>query len=125
MEKDLVLNSKYDEDISLNFDVDGENNVKDLVNENNLKDVLLDAKYDMVTLASKFSSSFNQYTYHFGNGNYFEGKWLNNLPHGEGKLMIDGKIIEGRFRFGKIIINKKIKKNNDLNAMNIKFKNEM
>jgi hypothetical protein len=42
-------------------------------------------------------------TYHFGENKYYEGKWRNNLPHGEGKYCENGKIIEGLFRFGKII----------------------
>ena len=49
-------------------------------------------------------------TYHFGENNYYEGKWLNNLPHGEGKYIKDGNIVEGLFRFGKIIKNKNGKK---------------
>ena len=49
-------------------------------------------------------------TYHFGENKYYEGKWRNNLPHGEGKYCENGKIIEGLFRFGKIIRKKSVKK---------------
>ena len=42
-------------------------------------------------------------TYHFGENKYYEGKWLNNLPQGKGKYCENGKIIEGVFRFGKLI----------------------
>ena len=41
--------------------------------------------------------------YYFGNNNYYKGKWINNAPHGEGKLQIDGKNVNGLFRFGKLI----------------------
>ncbi len=62
--------------------------------------------------------------YHFGvENNYYEGKWLNNLPHGEGKLVKDGKTEEGRFRFGKLIQNGKGKKING-NIKEVKYKNE-
>ena len=50
-------------------------------------------------------------TYHFGPDNYYEGKWLNNLPHGQGKYKAKGTVVEGLFRFGKIIRNKKNTKN--------------
>ena len=41
--------------------------------------------------------------YHFGEKNKIDGKWKNNLPHGEGILTYDNKKIEGEFRYGKII----------------------
>ena len=55
-------------------------------------------------------------TYYFGENNYYEGNWLNNLPHGEGKLCNEGNIVEGLFRFGKLIkkTNGKKKSSNNL-----------
>lgn len=63
--------------------------------------------------------------YHFNKNDYFEGKWINNLPHGNGKFVKEGKIIEGFFRFGKIIKNKSDKKGkksegNIINSINFK-----
>ena len=65
-------------------------------------------------------------TYYFGENYYFEGKWINNLPHGEGKINKDGTIIEGLFRFGKIIKNKNNKKGKTTvgKIKNMKFKDE-
>ena len=66
--------------------------------------------------------------YHFNKDDYFEGKWINNLPHGNGKFVKEGKIIEGFFRFGKIIKNKNDKKGkkSDGNIINsINFKDEI
>lgn len=40
--------------------------------------------------------------YHFKNG-YYEGKWVNNMPHGNGKLFINGETYSGLFRYGKLI----------------------
>jgi len=34
---------------------------------------------------------------------YYEGQWLNNKPHGEGMYYLNGKLLKGKFRFGKII----------------------
>ena len=39
--------------------------------------------------------------YYFG-PNYYDGNWVNNMPHGEGTLCNDGCKIVGNFRFGKI-----------------------
>ena len=44
-------------------------------------------------------------TYLYDN-NYYEGKWLNNLPHGEGKLYENDEHIKGLFRYGKLLRNK-------------------
>ena len=41
--------------------------------------------------------------YHFGEKNKIEGIWKNSLPHGEGILTYDNKIIEGEFRYGKLV----------------------
>ena len=46
---------------------------------------------------------FGTYYYH---NNYYEGKWVNNLPHGEGKLYEDDEHIQGLFRYGKLLRNK-------------------
>ena len=37
---------------------------------------------------------------------YYEGEWFNNKPHGDGMYYINGKLIKGKFRFGKIISKK-------------------
>ena len=34
---------------------------------------------------------------------YYEGDWFNNKPHGEGMYYLNGKLLKGKFRFGKII----------------------
>ena len=34
---------------------------------------------------------------------YYEGEWFNNKPHGNGLYFLNGKILKGKFRFGKII----------------------
>lgn len=34
---------------------------------------------------------------------YYEGEWYNNKPHGEGMYYLNGKLLKGKFRFGKII----------------------
>ena len=34
---------------------------------------------------------------------YYEGEWFNNKQHGKGKYFLNGKILKGYFRFGKII----------------------
>ena len=34
---------------------------------------------------------------------YYEGDWFNNKPHGDGQYYLNGKILKGKFRFGKII----------------------
>ena len=34
---------------------------------------------------------------------YYEGEWYNNKPHGNGIYYLNGKILKGKFRFGKII----------------------
>ena len=34
---------------------------------------------------------------------YYEGEWLNNKPHGEGMYYLNGTLLKGKFRFGKII----------------------
>lgn len=64
--------------------------------------------------------------YHFNETSYYEGKWFNNMPHGKGKLVKDGTVLEGLFRFGNIIKNKSNKncENNTGKIMNIEFKNE-
>ena len=48
--------------------------------------------------------------YHFGEKNKIDGKWKNNLPHGEGILTYDNKKIEGEFRYGKLIKEQEVKK---------------
>ena len=40
--------------------------------------------------------------YSFG-CNLYDGYWLNNMPHGEGTLLLDGIRIVGLFRYGKIL----------------------
>ena len=35
---------------------------------------------------------------------YYEGYWVNNKPHGEGTYYLNGKVLKGVFRYGKIII---------------------
>ena len=40
--------------------------------------------------------------YSFG-CNLYDGNWLNNMPHGEGTLLLDGLRIVGHFRYGKIL----------------------
>ena len=60
--------------------------------------------------------------YYFGENNYFEGNWLNNLPHGEGKLFNDGKLVEGLFRFGKLL-KKKNSNGKKLSSNKIKIEN--
>ena len=37
---------------------------------------------------------------------YYEGEWYNNKPHGNGIFFLNGKILKGKFRFGKIISEK-------------------
>ena len=37
---------------------------------------------------------------------YYEGEWYNNKPHGTGKYFLNGKLLKGKFRFGKIISKK-------------------
>ena len=37
---------------------------------------------------------------------YYEGEWFNNKPHGEGIYYLNGKLLKGKFRFGKIISKK-------------------
>ena len=34
---------------------------------------------------------------------YFEGFWINNKQHGEGLYFLNGKVLKGTFRYGKII----------------------
>ena len=34
---------------------------------------------------------------------YYEGSWMNNKQHGEGMYYLNGKVLKGQFRFGKII----------------------
>ena len=34
---------------------------------------------------------------------YYEGEWYNNKPHGNGIYFLNGKLLKGKFRFGKII----------------------
>jgi hypothetical protein len=34
---------------------------------------------------------------------YYEGNWVNNKQHGEGLYYLNGKVLKGQFRFGKII----------------------
>ena len=35
---------------------------------------------------------------------YFEGYWINNKQHGEGKYYLNGKVLSGIFRYGKLIM---------------------
>ena len=37
---------------------------------------------------------------------YYEGEWFNNKPHGAGMYFFNGKLLKGKFRFGKIISKK-------------------
>ena len=37
---------------------------------------------------------------------YYEGEWFNNKPHGDGMYFLNGKLLKGKFRFGKIISKK-------------------
>ena len=53
--------------------------------------------------------------YHFGENDKIDVTWKNNLPHGKGILTYNGKVIEGEFRFGKLVkgeisSSKKVKK---------------
>ena len=42
-------------------------------------------------------------TYTAGNI-YYTGQWLNNIPHGEGKIFVDDKnMASGIFRYGKLV----------------------
>jgi len=64
-------------------------------------------------------------TYYFGENNYFQGNWLNNLPHGEGKLCNNGKVVEGLFRFGKLLKKKNLnEKKLSFNKIQIENGNE-
>ena len=40
----------------------------------------------------------------WNNDKYFEGFWINNRQHGEGKFYLNGKILKGIFRYGKMIM---------------------
>ena len=35
---------------------------------------------------------------------YFEGFWINNRQHGEGMFYLNGQILKGIFRYGKMIM---------------------
>ena len=35
---------------------------------------------------------------------YFEGFWINNRQHGEGMFYLNGKVLKGIFRYGKMIM---------------------
>ena len=37
------------------------------------------------------------------NNKYYEGNWDNNKQHGEGLYFLNGKVLKGQFRYGKII----------------------
>ena len=37
---------------------------------------------------------------------YYEGEWYNNKPHGNGIYFLNGKVLKGKFRFGRIISKK-------------------
>ena len=64
-------------------------------------------------------------TYYFGENNYFQGNWLNNLPHGEGKLCHNGKVVEGLFRYGKLLKKKNLnEKKLSFNKIKIENGNE-
>ena len=39
----------------------------------------------------------------WNNEKYYEGNWVNNKQHGEGMYYLNGKVLKGQFRFGKII----------------------
>ena len=39
----------------------------------------------------------------YNSDKYYEGSWVNNKQHGEGTLYLNGKVLKGQFRFGKII----------------------
>jgi hypothetical protein len=39
----------------------------------------------------------------WNNNKYYEGSWVNNKQHGEGLYYLNGKVLKGQFRFGKII----------------------
>lgn len=36
--------------------------------------------------------------------NYYDGNWINDLQHGQGVLVMDGKELNGIFKFGKLIM---------------------
>ena len=40
----------------------------------------------------------------WNNNKYFEGYWINNKQHGEGMFYLNGKILKGIFRYGKMIM---------------------
>ena len=42
----------------------------------------------------------------WNNDKYYEGEWFNNKPHGYGMYYLNGKLLKGKFRFGKIISQK-------------------
>ena len=44
--------------------------------------------------------------YYWSDNVYYEGKWVNNAMHGEGKFINEQTVIEGIFRYGKMIKNK-------------------
>ena len=39
----------------------------------------------------------------WNNNKYYEGNWDNNKQHGEGLYFLNGKVLKGTFRYGKII----------------------
>ena len=39
----------------------------------------------------------------WNNDKYYDGNWVNNKQHGEGMYYLNGKVLKGQFRFGKII----------------------
>ena len=39
----------------------------------------------------------------WNNEKYYEGSWVNNKQHGEGMYYLNGKVLKGQFRYGKII----------------------
>ena len=42
---------------------------------------------------------------------YYSGDWVNNMPHGEGKIFVDKKNkINGIFRYGKLVVKEEGKK---------------
>ena len=40
----------------------------------------------------------------FNDDKYFQSFWINNRQHGEGMFYLNGKILKGIFRYGKMIM---------------------
>ena len=44
--------------------------------------------------------------YEYNSNQYYEGFWVNNKQHGKGLYYLNGKKLNGLFRYGKIIMKK-------------------